>query len=270
MRRIATLPMYDLEELHAATDAWWRGLVRAFRRHGVADVPALLTRARPDIWCDPTLLFAQTCGYPLTHRFAGRLQVVATPCYAADGCAGAEYCSLIVVREGDPVTALDDLRGRTAAINAPESHSGWNVLRAMVAPLAERGRFFGHVITTGSHALSLAAVAGGVADVAAIDAVNHTLLARHRPRALGGTRILQRSPRAPGLPYVTSVDTSADTIERLRAGLFEALADPGLAACREALLIDGAEVLPLAAYDRILELAAAGACLRDGGRPSAN
>jgi ABC-type phosphate/phosphonate transport system substrate-binding protein len=189
---------------------------------------------------------------------------VATPCYAAAGCAGADYCSLIVVRESDPAPALDALRGRIAANNSPESHSGWNVLRAMVAPLAEGGRFFGEVITTGSHARSLAAVTGGAADVAAIDAVNHALLARHRPQALAGTRVLQRSPRAPGLPYVAAAGTPPDTIERLRAGLFEALADPTLAACREALLIDGAVVLPLGAYDRILEMAAAGASLRDG------
>lgn len=260
--------MYDLAELRAASEAWWRGLARAFRRHGLADVPDGLTRARPagSIWRDPALLFAQTCGYPLTHGLEAHLRLVATPRYAAGGCVGAEYCSLIVVREDDPAMALAGLRGRTAAINSPESHSGWNVLRAVVAPLAERGRFFGDVITTGSHALSLAAVAGGAADVAAIDAVNHALLARHRPRALAGTRILERSPRAPGLPYVTSTAATPDTIERLRAGLLEALTDPALAACREALLIEGAEVLPRAAYDRILELAAAGACLRDGIR----
>src|SRR6185312_8107473 len=31
---VASLPMYDLPELRAATDAWWKGLARAFRREG--------------------------------------------------------------------------------------------------------------------------------------------------------------------------------------------------------------------------------------------
>ena len=37
---VASLPMYDLPELRAATDAWWRGLAQAFRREGIADLPA--------------------------------------------------------------------------------------------------------------------------------------------------------------------------------------------------------------------------------------
>ena len=263
--RVAALPMYDLAELRAATNGWWRGLARAFRRQGVPDVPERLTRQGRDarLWRDSRLLFAQICGYPLTHDYADVLSPIATPCYRADGCAGPDYSSFVVVRDDDPARGLQDLRGRTAAINGAISHSGWSVLRAMAIPLAEERRFFQRVVVTGGHVASLAAVVSGRADVAAIDAVTHALLARHRPSSLAGIRILDRSPRAPGLPYVTRADAAPDLRARLREGLLEALVEPALADCREALLIEGAEILPLEAYGRIREISEAGRALCD-------
>ena len=61
---VASLPMYDLPEVTAATDAWWAGLARAMRREGLSDVPDRLTRG-PDVaelWRASDLLFSQTCG----------------------------------------------------------------------------------------------------------------------------------------------------------------------------------------------------------------
>ena len=43
---------------------------------------------------------------------------------------------------------------------------------------------------------------------------------------------------------------------RLRAALFAALEDPDLAGAREALLLAGAEVLPISAYQPILAMEA--------------
>lgn len=247
---LASLPMYDLAELQAETDAWWAGLAGHLRSAGVPDAPATLARDRPAeaVLESPDLLLAQTCGYPLTHAMAGKLRPVATLAYAAPGCEGASYRSLIVVREKDPIRNLVAARGRTAAVNALDSHSGLNVLRAMLAPFSAGGRFLGRVVVTGSHRASLAAVAAGEADLAAIDCVTHALLARHAPEALEGTRLLMASPPAPGLPYVTRAGAVDDLVARLRAGLAAALADPALAAVRDALLIAGAEPLPLKAY----------------------
>src|SRR5690606_13012577 len=135
------------------------------------------------------------------------------------------------------------------------SHSGYNVLRAMVAPLAHGGRFFARVVQTGGHRSSILAVQEGRADVCAVDCVTHALLARHAPATLAGTRVLCESLSAPGLPFVTAGTADDDRIERLRAGLFAALADPSLAAARDALLIVGAEVLPLEAYDVMPQMA---------------
>lgn len=252
----ASLPMYDLPEVAWATDAWWAGLARAFAREGVADVPRDLTRGGDlsAVWLGPDLLLSQTCGHPLTHALKGRLRVVATPVYASPSCQGPDYCSLIVVRESDPARGLDDLRGRVAAFNDPGSQSGYSALRAAIAPLAEEGRFFARAVRSGGHANSLDLVARGEADVCAVDCVTYMLLARYRPAAVAGLRALARSPAAPGLPYVTRAGADDDLVARLRRGLFAALADPDLAAAREALLIDGAEVLPEAAYQRIIDI----------------
>lgn len=250
----ASLPMYDLPEARAATDAWWAGLAQAFRRAGLAGTPERLTRGAGArrLWRARDLLFSQTCGYPLTHALFGRVRLIATPVYAAAGCEGARYRSLLCVRADEAAHDLPALAGRVAAVNAPDSHSGCNVLRAMVAPLAPGRRFFASVVVSGSHAASLALVRRGKADVCAVDCVSHALLTRYRPDAVAGLRLLTASPAAPGLPYVTAASLAADDVARLRDGLMEALADPRLRAAREALLIAGVRVLPYGEYRSIV------------------
>jgi len=113
------------------------------------------------------------------------------------------------------------------------------------------GRFFSAVEVSGAHSASLAMVASGAADVAAIDGVTHALLARHRPAALGGTRVLCRTARAPAPPFVTRAAAGVDLVLRLRAALRAALADPELSTARERLLLEGIAVLAPSAYLRI-------------------
>lgn len=251
----AGLPMYDLPELRWAHDAWWQALARGFAAAGLRDVPAALDRSMPHRaqWSRPDLLFGQSCGYPLTHAFADRLQLVATPCYTAPGCDGSSYRSWVIVRDGSPVTWLEQLAGARVAINDRASQSGCNALRALVAPLAKAGRFFDSVIETGRHLRSIEAVRENRADVAAIDCVTYGLLARHRPPALFGTRIIAAGPVAPSLPYVAAAGVDPEIVAAMQAGIRRALADPAAAAAREALLIADCVFLPREAYDVILQ-----------------
>ncbi|HTJ90442.1 MAG TPA: PhnD/SsuA/transferrin family substrate-binding protein [Acidocella sp.] len=83
---------------------------------------------------------------------------------------------------------LTELRGGICAINAIDSHSGMNVLRAELASCSPPTPFFAEVRVTGGHAASLAAIQKGEADVAAIDCVTFALLARWRPDAVSGLR----------------------------------------------------------------------------------
>jgi len=255
---IASFAMYDLPEVAAANDAVWAGMARALARGGLDGVPGALTRGvdLDRIWRSPELLFGQTCGYPLIHAYKDALRLVATPVYDAAGCQGPDYVSLIVVREEDPIGGLAELRGCTAAVHSATSQSGYSALRASVADLAQQGRFFGKVMVSGNHGASLALVATGEADVCATDCVTHALLARHRPEALAGLRVLTRSPAAPGLPYVSRAAAGDDLVARLRAALFAALEDPDLASVREALRLAGAAVRPISAYRPILDMEA--------------
>ncbi len=253
---LASLPMYDLAPLREATDVWWAGLARAFEAEGIGRVPATLTRGGDTLaqWRSDELLFSQTCGYPLTHDLEGAVSLVAAPCYAAPHCENANYRSLILVRRDDPVRDLADLRGRCAVVNAPDSQSGYNALRAAIAPLAGGGAFFAAVKVSGGHAESLAMVAHGDADVCACDCVTFALWERCEPERTEGLRTLALSPMAPSLPYITRAQADDDLIARLRAGLRAAMDDPTLAAVRQALLLRDIEVLPLDAYSRILKI----------------
>lgn len=252
----ASLPMYDLPEVTQATDSWWRGLAGAMTREGIADVPHSLTRGAEflDLWRDPGLLISQTCGYPLTHEYKNDLRLIATPVFSAPGCGGPAYRSFIVVREDDPAKAPADLKGRVIAFNGPESQSGYSAPRAVFAPLSLDGKFFSRAVESGGHANSLDMVAKGKADVCATDCVTYALLARYRPDAVRGLRVLAESPSAPGLPYVTRASLDEDTLARLRAALSAAAQDSNLAETRAALFISGFEVLPASVYARIVEI----------------
>ena len=253
----ASLGMYDFAPLTAANDALWAALRPLLAETGLTWIPAGLDRARElhDIWRDPRLLLAQTCGFPLMTSLAGRPSLVATPCYDLPGCDGPLHRSFVVVRASDPAGDLESTRGRTVAINAPDSNSGMNLLRAMVAPLARSGRFFDAVRFTGGHLASIAAVRTGATDVAAIDCVTHGLLARHDPAQLQGTRIIAETPPVPGLPLISRPDAPPAMLGSLRDALAAVATSPAGAAACGTLALAGFAVLPLSAYRLVIDLA---------------
>jgi hypothetical protein len=64
---------------------------------------------------------------------------------------------------------------------------------------------------------------------------------------------LTETAPSPGLPYVTAAATDAETLRRLRDGLQAALDDPALGSVRDALMLEGAERLPIQVYGAIIE-----------------
>lgn len=238
-----SLPMYDWPEVRKATDALWHGIDRHL---GSGEN---LTR-QPDyvaLWRRPGLLFSQTCGYPFTHEFDGKLTLVATPHYGVDGCDGPNYQSIAFARQASPLEAF---RGTVAAVNNPDSMSGMLALKLIFAPLAREGCFFGGTIETSGHANSMRAVRDGEADVCTIDAVCVALARRYRPDYLEGLVEVARSPMVPGLPFVT---VSGD-VERLRAALAAAFADLALRETRDQLFLTGFSILDARDYRRIIAL----------------
>ena len=252
---VASLGMYDHPAQHTANDRLWAGLARRLSAAGIA-APAHLDRTRPveAIWRDPALLFAQTCGYPLVTDPELALRVIGIPVYDAPDCSGGWHCSYIVGRDDEQGDGLRSYRDRRVAINARNSNSGYNLLRAAVAPFAENGRFFRTAVTTGSHRASVAAVRDGAADVAAIDAVSYAALMQFEPTAIHGLRIVARTARSPTLPFVTARSTNAETVAILQTALADALADPELADARAHLFLKGFVPVGLERFETVRAL----------------
>lgn len=253
--RIADLPWYDLPELQAATDAWWRGIASHLRRLGVDRVPDALQREGCHVarWRHRDLLLSQACGYDVLYDAAPWIVPVATPCYRVGGVQGPRYRSAVVVRDDGPQRTLADLRGARFVVNEASSHSGNNAARPLFAPRCTNGAFFATVAASGSHTDSLGAVQQGDADGACIDLVVWELLQRVRPQALHGLRVLATTAPTWAPPYVTSRRAPRPLRQALGRALLAAAQDRELADCRAALCIDGFEVLPENAYRDLAE-----------------
>jgi ABC-type phosphate/phosphonate transport system substrate-binding protein len=247
---VASLPMYDRQELRAHTDALWAFLRDHLRSAGIDDVPDALSRPadHTEVWRDDRLLFTQTCGWDLRHGFADRHRLLGAPLSAAHGCEGPTYASFLMVRRDDDATAVEHLRGRRAAINEPTSFSGRVALELLVGPYAERGRFFSAVRVTGAHEHSAEALAAGDIDVASIDCHTFALMSACRPALAEQLRAIDRGPQTPAPPYVAGPAADARTVDVLHAALAAVATDPSLEQTRRALMLDGVERVDDAHY----------------------
>lgn len=250
-----TLPMYHLAEQEPAKAAFWAQLAARLAREGYGELPSLLTGSDPweALLTTPGLLLGQTCGFPMLTLQQGRVKYVATPCYDVPGCDGPYYSSAIMVRDDDPATDIDSLRGRTIAFNAPHSQSGYNTIRALIAPLAKNGRFFGGSIETGGHHASLMAVRDGNADCCSADAISLAFVQQHRPDDVAGLRRIAWSQAVPGLPFITAPTATDRQVASLRRALAGVINDPTCQDILKPMRIKGVQVLDVRAYDVILD-----------------
>jgi len=201
-------------------------------------------------WRDDQLLLSQTCGYPLVELLPD-VQLVGTFLSSAQGCDGQRYRSWLVVRSADENLTLSDFRGRRAVCNSNDSHSGFNSLRYVIAPLAQDGKFFSATRFSGSHRQSLAALRAGEADIAAIDCITWALLRRNFPQELAGLEIIGETPLCAALPLITSAKTSAATLEKLRSALSELTSDKRYQDLLAESLIGGFSVTEREFYDEV-------------------
>jgi phosphonate transport system substrate-binding protein len=198
--------------------------------------------------------FVCTGGYlDLRRRAPGGVEVLAVP--TIDG--SPTYRSLVVAAAGSPIQGLEDLAGRRFAFTDELSFSG----RAYVVRwLRDRGRdperFFASTIFTRSHDRSLAAVAAGIADGAAVHSAVYDLVVEHDPTLAGRLRVVHRSPPFGSMPVVASTRLPAEERERLRRVLLGLADDPEGAEALRVLGIDGFVVPPPGLYataERVVE-----------------
>ncbi|NBB48956.1 PhnD/SsuA/transferrin family substrate-binding protein [Rhizobium sp. CRIBSB] len=238
-----------------AQRAFWAFLRDHLRDQGLFGVPENLDEEMPhhEAWLDPRLLLAQTCGFPFVKQLRGRVRLVATPVYAAPCCDGPSMRSVVVTRAKDATASLAACVGLRVAINEQGSNSGYNLLRAAVAPHAGGRPFFSGLLETGGHLASMEAVRGGDADLAAIDCITYDLLRRHAPERLEGLAILAETPSGPTLPFITRLSATDGELASLRVALRAAITAPELADARAILGLMDVLVLEEGVYDILLE-----------------
>lgn len=231
------LGMYDMPALHNANERFW-SLIRSDLGYG----PDHLTRDRDpwDIWLDPDLIFAQTCGMPFRTRLYDKVQLVGTPDYGLPECPPGYYNSVFVARRSDN-RDLRALVNGVFAFNEALSQSGW---AAPVNHLAELGLRPGRLLRTGAHAASVKAVASGQADFASIDAMTWILLQETTDLGYALRDVTSTRP-TPALPYITGAKRDAGRIARaVRRSIVNLTADDQAALHLKGLVaIDAAQYL---------------------------
>lgn len=228
---LAALPMYDWPETRTGTDAWWR----RFRDlvGDAAPLPEALSRPADEaalhaLWRDPELIFAQTCWGPLKAGLLDHITVLAQPDFSpVEGGRGPWYRSAVIARRGEAATIPEGpesrlpvaaMAGTRLAYNGPGSLSGYLALAEDLAPETPEN-LFAEQILTGGHRASVASVAEGRADYAAIDCLSWSLALAHEPGARDLVTVGWTGER-PGLPYICARGVEETTVRALRAALY--------------------------------------------------
>ena len=250
------LPMYDAPEIRAANRLFWRAIATTLTDYGVKDLPQDLTTPDhlPRFWSDAGLIFGQTCGYPLTHDLCGQAMIIATPCYDIEQADGPRYGSAIIVAHSSSIRSLTDAKNCVAAINGDDSNTGMNLFRISLARSGAREVFFSKVIVTGAHRMSVKAVINGEADIASIDVVSLAHFARFDPELFSKIKIIDYTPKTPGLPFITSGTNAPSLREKIKAALFTVVNHSPRMDALDTLMIKDVVALPREAYNEIMSL----------------
>jgi ABC-type phosphate/phosphonate transport system substrate-binding protein len=238
---IASLMMYDRPEVAAEHAAYWSLIRAALARRGIA-APVVLANDAPvfEVWKAPDLVLSQTCGLPYRMFLADQVTLVGTPDFGIEGCPPGYYRSTVVVRADDPRETLADFADARLAYNQSHSQSGYGAIHVSARAAGFR---FRDMTESGGHARSAQMVAGGKADIAALDPQTWRFICRYDHIA-AQLRVLTHTMPTPGLPYITGKAQDADVIFDAVTEAIEAL-NP---AQRAALDLRGIVRLPQDAY----------------------
>ncbi len=219
---LASLPMYDRTEAHAANDRLWAGIRDRLRAQGEA-APDALTRegALWDHWSAPGLVLSQTCGLPYRAHLHGKVTLVASPDYGLDGCAPGFYRSVLIARAGDTRGAPPEFGGAPLAYNDALSQSGWG---AVWEHARDHAIALNPALETGGHRASAQAVAEGRADWAALDAQTWAMIARWDGFS-AGLKVIGHTRPTPALPFITAPGRNPAPLRDALAAAIAAMPD---------------------------------------------
>ncbi|MCO6449584.1 MAG: PhnD/SsuA/transferrin family substrate-binding protein [Caldilineales bacterium] len=126
------------------------------------------------------------------------------------------YFSDVVVRNDSRFLSFADLAGAVWAYNEPESHSGFGVVAYHLATSGRGWDFFGRVIESGAHEISLRMLLAGEIDASAIDSTVLETELRARPGLASEIHIIDTLGSSPVPPWVTPADLDEMTFLALR------------------------------------------------------
>jgi ABC-type phosphate/phosphonate transport system substrate-binding protein len=255
---VTSLRMYNATPAVAAA---WRALFeRVFTAVG-ADVRFVDHRYPQPIaalWEEPGLCAAFMCGWPFVHSNRG-LQAIAAPVPSPVRYAGlARYCSEFLVREASGWTSLEDTFAHRIGSMPPDSQSGFNAPRALLARyVTERRRTLyreslGPFMTP---AKLLDAVRANEVDVVAVDGFYLDLVRHAEPAMLAGLRTVATTPWTPIPLLVAAPGVDRKLVARLRENLVTLHDDSASAACLRAVALARFVVPDVASYAQLPEMA---------------
>ncbi|MFW6097355.1 MAG: phosphate/phosphite/phosphonate ABC transporter substrate-binding protein [Chloroflexota bacterium] len=218
--------------------------VELVQRRTYTEINDLIARGEVD------LAFVCTGAYVEGHRDFG-MQLLAAP-----GVQGeVVYYSQLIVPAHSDVQNLDDLRGAVFAFTDPISTSGRNYPISLLQQSGETpDSFFARTFYTYSHDDAIRAVAGGVADGAAVDSLVYAYALEREPELGEQTRVIHTSPAFGMPPVVTGPHTRPQLAAELQAILLDMHDNPEGREALAAAGIDSFVTIDDAAYDSVRRL----------------
>jgi phosphonate transport system substrate-binding protein len=154
------------------------------------------------------------CGWPYAikaDRPNSKVELLVVPVPAGKRYAGRPiYFSDVVVRSASRYRTFSDLQGSRWAYNEPRSHSGYNLVRYYLSCAGVGEGYFGRVVESGAHRVSLEMILDDRVDGSAIDSTVLDWEMRHHPEIRSEIRIIEILGPSPAPPWVVSKSLSVD------------------------------------------------------------
>lgn len=184
--------------------------IELLQRRTYAEINDLIARGEVD------LAFVCTSAYVAGREEFG-MQLLAAPQVNGE----TVYYSLLIVPADSPARSMADLRGKVFAFTDPMSTTGRMYPTYLVQQEgATPESFFSRTFFTYSHDDAIRAVAGGLADGAAVDSLVYDFGVRRDPTIADATRVIHRSPPFGIPPVVVGPNVRPQTVAELQALLF--------------------------------------------------
>ena len=166
------------------------------------------------------------CGITFATAPEGRYRYLATMVVDSPELPAGYYDSLLITTAKGGLSSpadFDPARHR-AVINERGSFSGSLTFAAYMQ--AAHGISLGEVMRSGAHLKSIAMVASGEADLAAIDRISFSLARHASPQDVDGVSVIGRTASHPGIAFVADAGLPDPVVRKLRAAIMEFRDDP--------------------------------------------